>query len=245
MKKLFQRIGLLLFLVSFSYLANANSENKSVKNNKNTIDETRPVTGFSGVSSAGSYHIFISMGSTESLRLEGDAEDIAEVETKVENGVLKISRKNKLNRKSWTRTHNVNIYIEAKTINSLTLAGSGDINVSGTIHTEKLTNTISGSGSISLEMNVRNYVALISGSGEIKAAGKAEKSLVSIAGSGEFHGESLKSDEADLKLSGSGDIDIFVNKNLKAAISGSGDIRYGGNPNVSYTKSGSGSISKL
>lgn len=239
MKKLFTLIILGLVLISSSNPAKASSLNDKI------IDEKRAISSFSGIASAGSFDVYITMGDSENLRLEGEAEDISQIITKVENGVLKISRKKSINNRAWTNINKVSIYIEAKTINSLVLAGSGDIEVRGTIITEKLTNTISGSGSISLDMNVKNYVALISGSGEIEASGKSEKSLISIAGSGEFDGENLKSDDADVKLSGSGDIDIYVNKNLKAAISGSGDIRYGGNPNVSYTKSGSGNISKL
>lgn len=245
MKKLFQGLTILLFVVTISNLASAGTEKNSLKYNKNTIDETRAVAGFSGVSSAGSYNIFITMGTSESLRLEGSPEVISEIETKVENGILKISKKRTLNKKTWTNTERVDIYIEAKTLHNLTVVGSGEIEVTGVVNATKLTNTITGSGSISLEMNTKNYVALISGSGEIYAKGKSENTSVSITGSGDFEGTKLESEIAKARISGSGDIILKVNKDLDALISGSGNIKYGGNPNVKYSKSGSGDISKL
>lgn len=245
MKKLSQKLTILLFVVSISNLVSANSKVKTLQNNKNTIDETRSVAGFSGVTSTGSYNIFITMGSNESLRLEGDDEVISQIETKVENGILKISKKKTLNKKSWMSAERVDIYIEAKTLHSLTVVGSGEIEVAGVVNATKLTNTITGSGSISLEMNAKNYVALISGSGEIYAKGKSENTSVTITGSGNFEGTKLESEMANAKISGSGDIELTVNKNLDALISGSGNIKYGGNPSVKYSKAGSGNISKL
>lgn len=244
MKKLVQGFTIILFVATISNLAIACTGNLQLKSNENILDENRTVAGFSGVSSAGNYSIFITMGNTESLRLEGKADVISEIETKVENGVLKISKKKSLNKKSWSSTERVNIYIEAKTLHSLAVVGSGDIEVAGLINATKLTNTISGSGNISLEMSAKNYVALISGSGEIEAKGKSENTSITIAGSGDFKGKELESDLANAKISGSGNIVLTVNKNLDALISGSGDIKYAGNPSVKYSKSGSGNISK-
>jgi hypothetical protein len=244
MKKLLQGFTIILFVATISNLAIAYTGDISLKSNENTIDENRIVAGFSGVSSAGNYSIFITMGNTESLRLEGKADVISEIETKVENGILKINKKKSLNKKTWSSSERVNVYIEAKTLHSLAVLGSGDIEVEGQINATKLTNTISGSGNISLEMNAKNYVALISGSGKIEARGKSENTTITIAGSGDFKGKDLESDLANAKISGSGNIVLTVNKNLDALISGSGDIKYAGNPSVKYSKSGSGNISK-
>jgi hypothetical protein len=245
MKKIIKGLTIMLFLVAISNFALACTGNISIGNSENIVDENRTVAGFSGVSSAGNYNVYITMGASESLRLEGNADVISEIETKIENGILKISKKKTLNKKTWKSTERVDIYIEAKTLHSLIVLGSGDIQVTGLVNASKLTNTISGSGSISLEMDAKNYVALISGSGEIKASGKSQNTSITIAGSGDFEGANLNSEIANVKISGSGDIVLTVNKNLDALVSGSGDVKYGGNPSVKYSKSGSGNISKL
>ncbi|WP_291404456.1 head GIN domain-containing protein [Daejeonella sp.] len=244
MKKIIKGLTFMLFVVAISNFALACTGTFSIGSTANIVDENRTVAGFSGVSSAGNYNVYITMGTSESLRLEGNAEVISEIETRIENGILKIGRKKTLNKRTWKSTERIDIYIEAKTLHSLTVVGSGDIQVSGLVNSTKLTNTISGSGNITLEMDAENYVALISGSGKIDAKGKSENTSITIAGSGNFMGKNLQSEIANAKISGSGDIEIHVNKNLDALISGSGNIKYAGNPSVKYTKSGSGNISK-
>jgi hypothetical protein len=184
------------------------------------------------------------MGNKESLRLEGSSDIISQIETKVDNGTLKIRNKKKVNMKSWNIGEKVNIYIEARTLHGITLSGSGDIEVRGSVKSTELTNTISGSGSISQSMDVENYVAIISGSGKIYAKGKADNAKITIAGSGNFEGERFQTTNSSAKVSGSGNITISADKNLEALMSGSGNIRYSGNPSVKSTKSGSGSISR-
>ena len=244
MKKSLLYLAITLLMATAANLAIANSLITLVKNNASKLDESRTVSGFSGITSSGSYAIFITMGDKESLLLEGSSEMINQIETKVENGILKIRNKKQMNWRSWNSAEKVSIYIEARTLHGITLSGSGDIEVSGTIKSTELRNTISGSGSISQSMDAENFVAVISGSGKINAKGKAENVKATIAGSGNFEGKELQTSNSNVKISGSGNITITADKYLEALISGSGNIRYGGNPSVKYTKSGSGSIAK-
>lgn len=244
MKKSLIYLVLTLLMATAANLAIANSLITLVKSNASISDESRTVSGFSGITSSGSYTIFITMGDKESLRLEGSSAMINQIETKVENGILKIRNKKQMNWRSWNSGGKVTIYIEARTLHGITLSGSGDIDVSGTVKSTGLTNTISGSGSISQSMDAENFVAIISGSGKIIAKGKAENAKITIAGSGNFEGKELQTSNSTVKISGSGNITIATDKYLEALISGSGNIRYGGNPSVKYTKSGSGSISR-
>ncbi len=238
-------LALLVFLVASAQL-DASSALITVVNSKKAVsDETRNVSGFNGISSAGSYNVIITMGNTEGLKLEGDTEQISEIETVVEDGTLKI--RNKKRSGSWNRgwTSKVNIYVNAKSLKSITLSGSGDIDVKGTVKSTDVTTTLSGSGSISLTVDATNYAATISGSGEIEVKGKTENAKINVNGSGDFEGDGLRTSVASARMSGSGDISINADKDLEAAMSGSGNIRYGGNANVKSTKSGSGRISKL
>jgi len=244
MKKSLRYFALALLMAITADLVSANTLITVVKSNKGRSDQNRTVSGFSAISSSGSYNVFITMSNKESLRLEGSTEIISQIETKVENGILKIRNKKQINMRSWNSGGKVNIYIEAKTLHGITLSGSGDIDVSGTIKSTELTNTISGSGSISQSMDVENFVAIISGSGKINAKGKAKNAKINIAGSGDFEGKGLQTTNASAKVSGSGNITISADKSLDALMSGSGNIRYSGNPSIKSTKSGSGSISR-
>ena len=244
MKHLRKFITLALFIVAGSELTVANTKVTVAESKIIRTDDERQVSGFSGITISGRHNVYITMGNTESLRLEGDATAINEIETKVEDGVLKIRNKKQMNTRSWNNTGKVNIYIQAKSLNNLVLSGSGNVEVNGKVKSANLSNTISGSGSIEVSMEVENYSAVISGSGEISAKGYAKNAKITIAGSGDFDGHNLKTSNSSAKVSGSGDISIIADKKLDAVVSGSGDIRYSGNATVNSTKSGSGNISK-
>lgn len=244
MKHFKKYLTLALIIAAGSEFTSANIKSTVVNSRIIKTDDERQVSGFSGITVSGRHNVYITMANTESLRLEGDADAINEIETKVENGVLKIRNKKQMNNRSWNNTGKVNIYIQAKSLNSLVLSGSGNVEVTGKVKTASLNNTISGSGSITVNMDVENYNAVISGSGEVSAKGFAKNAKITISGSGDFDGRNLKTSNANAKVSGSGDISIIADKQLDAAMSGSGDIKYSGNASVNFTKSGSGNISK-
>ena len=245
MKKSFYALALAALFISITHISSTASTLVRILKSRSLSDDERSVSGFKGISSSGSYNVRITMGNKESLRLEGDDEVIKEIETVVENGILKIRNKKHDNWNWRSARGKVTIYISAKALNSITLSGSGNISVNGLVKASRLTNTLSGSGSISLTADADEYIGTISGSGEIEVRGNADKASIKIGGSGDFEGQNFKTSVADIQVSGSGNVKISVDKTLNAAVSGSGDILYSGNAKVSKTKSGSGSITRL
>jgi hypothetical protein len=238
MKTLFASFGWLLLLLPIVSVAGSRTILNASGNNSGT--EKRSVSNFTGISSSGAYDVFVKMGTTEDLRLEGDEDAIKNTETKVENGILKI-RNIKSSGWNWTR-EKVRIYISAKTLNTLSVSGSGDMEVNGVIKATLLNTQVSGSGNIQLNVDASNFNAAISGSGGINASGSASVSNLAISGSGGFDGKNLKTDVTSVKVSGSGNATVSVEKELNAKLSGSGNIRYTGNPKVNQSKSGSGCV---
>lgn len=206
-------------------------------------DETRTIDAFHSISNSGSIVVNVRFGEHESVRLEGDAKAIEEIETVVEGGTLKIRYKSKVSiRQNWER---VTAYVTARRIEALSQSGSGSITVVGKLKANELNASLSGSGHVVFESDVDVCNASLSGSGRITANGRATKSNVSISGSGRFDGRELKSQSANLKISGSGTIAIHANDQLDASVSGSGSIRYSGNAKANFKKSGSGSLRKI
>lgn len=247
MKKLTFSIALSALLVSAS-LAGSSAHTLLIINSSKKVlsTEDRQVSGFNGISSSGNFDVVIKMGSKESLKLEGDPELLKEIETVVENGILKIRNKKNNNGWNWKKSlGKVTVFVEAKSLNSIGLSGSGNVKVEGTVKSDKLTNAISGSGNVHLTADANEYFCNISGSGELVISGKAKQASIKISGSGNFEGRNFSASDADVKVSGSGNVNIKAEKSLDAAVSGSGNIRYGGNARVNKTSSGSGSISKM
>ena len=242
MKTLFASFGWLLLLLPFISLAGTRTLLHST--NRIVSSEERTVNNFSGVSSSGSYDVYIRMGTKEELRLEGDGDIIKHIETRVENGILKIRHTQSKRGWNWSR-EKVKIYITAKTIKNLTISGSGSVEVSGTIREEKLSTQVSGSGSMRMNIQAKTLNAAVSGSGSLRVSGSANDANISLSGSGEFKGKELKTSTTAIKVSGSGNATVYTVKQLNASLSGSGNISYSGNPQVNQRKSGSGRISRL
>jgi hypothetical protein len=241
MKKIFSSLGWILLLLPLISVAGARTA--IAINEKIAIDEDREVSGFTGVASSGPFDVYIKLGSKESLRLEGDEEVIVDVVTKVEKGILLVHmKKNKIIRNF---NHKVKVYITAQSLESLTVSGSGNMQVDGRIKADDFAATVSGSGNLDMILECDNLAASISGSGRINTSGSSDNAHIVISGSGNFDGKKFETNEADIKVSGSGNASIHADDSLSAILSGSGNIRYSGNAKVNLIKSGSGGVRKI
>lgn len=240
-----KKFSLILTFALFGLAAISRAEKPIRISVSNLHDEERKVSNFTGIGISGPLKVYVKIGNTESLRLEGDQEGIDELITEVKNGSLNI-RPKKQNSNNWFGRSNSKItaYITVKKLTSLAMAGSGSIEVENTVNADEFNAAISGSGSIKATINAKSLEAAISGSGKLSFSGKAKKSDVAISGSGSFSGSSLSSDDVNAHISGSGNIYINAEKTINAAIGGSGNVNYTGNPTVTKAIGGSGKVRK-
>jgi hypothetical protein len=210
--------------------------------------EDRHLTGFHAVDVGGSFDVYITQGSSESVKVEAPEEIIDRIITEVDNGVLKIYNKNDRNFHFGDLFGNhkkIVVYVAAKDLNAIAVSGSGDVYFKEGIRANSLRLKVSGSGDMYGRVEVKTLESGISGSGDVKLAGRAENSAVSVSGSGDFEARGLATVNTIVHVSGSGDASINASNSVSASVSGSGDVRYtGGARNVSASKSGSGDVSR-
>ena len=182
------------------------------------------------------YHV----SSEYKVVLSTDSNLIEFVETEVIDDVLVI----KTQKGSYSFTEfTANVY--CPTLKGVDISGSGDFLSKDIIQTPKFEININGSGDIKGKFEVNTFIANIRGSGEIKLSGNTDELKLSISGSGDFEGEKFISNHAEIKINGSGDVDIHVNESLNVQIYGSGDVRYSGKPTaVNHSIFGSGEVIK-
>ncbi|RZK78668.1 MAG: DUF2807 domain-containing protein [Pedobacter sp.] len=212
---------------------------------KNAHDE-RTVKNFTGVAAGGPIEVIITIGNTESLKFEGDAEAIATLVSEVKGNVLIIRPKTSWT--SWSHKYEgkkIVAHVSAKDITSLTMSGDGSIQVKGTVLAQELTTTLSGSGNINANIDTDKLTSVLSGSGNLNLTGKADKASVTVSGSAKFNGKTLAMDDLNTRISGSGSVNVKVDSNIKALISGSGHVYYSGNPSIEQRVLGSGGVSKI
>jgi hypothetical protein len=204
--------------------------------------ETRGVSGFHGVDMQAPMNLRIVQGDAEGLVIEGDEDLVAEVETRVENGVLRILLRKRIN---FVRNNNLRGVLTARRIDSVVLAGSGDITAAA-LRGDRVDARISGSGDLRVDQVEAGRVeAAISGSGTMRLEGKAPQGLVRISGSGDIHAEGLEARELEVSITGSGSARVWATSQLGVRITGAGDVRYRGEPRVERSILGAGSIGRL
>jgi hypothetical protein len=82
----------------------------------------------------------------------------------------------------------------------------------------------------------------ISSSGSVTIQGMANSLVLHVSSSGDFQGANLQLQDANVTLSSSGDVTLWVIKNLDANLSSSGNVTYYGNPSTSQHTSSSGRL---
>jgi Putative auto-transporter adhesin, head GIN domain len=221
-------------IVAGFFLLTGNSFGQSV------VKETRDVSGFTGVSFGLAGDLVIKFGSSCNVVLEGDSKYIKDIETVVRNGKLVIRRDNF----GMFNNEKVNVYITMQEVKSLGLSGSGRAAVEGTVKTDVLELSVSGSGKISIPEVFSNEMnCSISGSGDINVvSGQVGKADLSISGSGGYVGDNVVIKDFRAGISGSGSCSCNVSESLNASISGSGNVVYSGNPKINVRSSGSGHV---
>jgi Putative auto-transporter adhesin, head GIN domain len=207
-----------------------------------SAQESRSVSGFNAVASAGPFNVHIKMDGNESVKVDADADLINDIETVVEGNTLKIRFKDH----EWRHRniHKAEIYVEAKSLNSLINSGSGSVQVDGTISANDFKAVLSGSGNISTAVKSESLHAVISGSGSIKLSGSTGEADMVVTGSGEIEGKNLKSESVVATITGSGNIYIEADKSVVGRITGSGSVIYSGNASVTSHTTGSGRVTK-
>ena len=204
--------------------------------------ETRAVSAFTAIALAASLKVDVVQGAAERLVLEGDERALADLETVVEQGVLKIRTRSHTDVPGMSK---VRAQVSAKTIDALRIAGSGDITAAA-LRAPSLKIAVSGSGHVRIgELTSTTLEVAVSGSGDVLLGGKADSVSTSIAGSGDVKAGKLEARTARVSIAGSGDVTLYARESLTVSIVGSGDVRFYGDPEVKRSVIGSGNVRRL
>jgi hypothetical protein len=210
--------------------------------------QERELPSFHSIVAYGSANIYLTQGPRKVAVSAADPEDVAAIETVVENGVLKIRVKTE---QRWWKAGKMydrrfTVFVSEEAVQSVVLSGSGKLHVDMPSKAEELSVRLSGSGNVTGNVQLRTLKCILNGSGNIRLTGSCDKARFVTSGSGNIQVANLQLDYCTLEMSGSGNADVHVRKELDATISGPGNIRYKGDGKlVRAQSSGSGRIQKV
>jgi hypothetical protein len=227
--------------------------------------ETRKVDSFTKISFRHSGKLYLKQGSPQKVEIEGDEDIIRDIETDVDGDRLIIGRPGKWFDWSSHSEDRIIVYITVPEIDGLSVSGSGDIIGQTKITTDDIKLNVSGSGSMTVEVEVRGELeADVSGSGDMDVKGKCRNFNSDVSGSGGVRLALNVTEHADFGVSGSGKIAAtgtsesvrtgisgsgkvmaadFETNRCEVRISGSGDVQIGVRNELDANISGSGSVS--
>jgi len=180
--------------------------------------ETRILGEFHSIVSTIFADILISQGPEEDVIVEAQQNILNELKTEVVNGELRLT----LNR--CINIHQaLKVYITIPEIRSLALKGVGDIIAQNNFNLTNLNLTLTGVGNFILQGTSTTLNIISTGVGNVNAF-------------------ALNSDVCDVKITGVGNIEVFVNDELNVTTSGSGSVFYKGNPSITSIITGTGGV---
>lgn len=214
--------------------------NDCVEGSGKIISAKLNVGEFTGIKAVGSMKVYVTQGDTPALRIEADDNIMNHLEPHITGGDLTFNTEGCL-----SPSRPIAVYVTMKSVERLSLNGSGSIIGETPVTSPKLAVELNGSGKVQLQANVEHVGIAINGSGTVSLGGSANHVNAHIEGSGDVHGYNLRAINTTAVIEGSGDIETTTMNILDATIKGSGDIFYKGNPEtVKQNISGSGSLKK-
>ena len=170
--------------------------------------ETRNLSGYTSIHIDGVSTINFTQGDDWACRVEGRAEEVADLVTTVKNGTLTIGHKDK-KRKSRRGT---DIYLTAPRLEAVTFDGVGQFNCEKTLNADDIRFTIDGVGALHIEdlrcrsvkleidgvgkgnvhVDCETLNALIDGVGTMTLSGHADHANIKKDGIGHFSTRRLK-----------------------------------------------------
>jgi hypothetical protein len=218
---------------------------RTVTGSGTLVEETREVSGFTGVELAlatlGNLHIEV--GEEEALRIEAEDNLMRYIDTEVRGDTLHIeSPKNVV----LIPKSRVDLYLTVKELDTIGVSGAASVDTPD-LEATRFAVTISGAGDVDVDgLEADSLEVDISGAGDVYIEeGAVEEQEIIVSGGGNYQARGLESAEADIRLSGVGSATVRVRDRLKVKISGAGQVRYVGNPTVEEDISGVGSIEQI
>jgi hypothetical protein len=235
----------LLIIVFFSGITLVSCRfvgNESIRGNSSVTSETRSVSGFSGIEVGGAMDVYLMQDSITGVKIETDQNLMEYIQTGVKDNTLEIRSERGFNLRP---SRKIKVYVSSPDIRYIEASGACNIIGQNTISGNDLIEIrLSGASNITMNVKAPAVDSKLSGAGTISLSGETKDFSASGSGSTDIKCFDLKAENTKVKITGSGDAEVFASVNLDVRVSGAGSVRYRGNPSIDQHISGAGNVKK-
>lgn len=206
------------------------------------VEESRAVTGVSGVNMGSEGNVFVRLGSPEGLVVRGDDNLLSRVRTEVQSGILRIRTETGIDIRPSVP---IEFHLTVSRLALVELSGAGNIR-GDDLDVGRLDVDLNGVGDIELfGLRADTIVARSSGVGDLTLSGVADRQSVYHEALGDYDAGQLQSRVAEVECRRGGSATVRVSDRLDATIRGAGSVYYIGDPEVHATVTGSGNVVRI
>lgn len=202
--------------------------------------QTRPITGFHGVSVSSGIDLYLTQKNTEEVFVEADSEDMDKIITKVEDGILKIYIKEK----SWWgdgwNKRQRKVYVSFKILDKLHASAGSDVYSTSVLKLDNVDIEASSGSDIKIELEANEVHVGSSSGSDISLKGKAKSIRADASSGSDIKAGDFETQKCSAHVSSGADIRVNVTEELDAHASSGGDISYSGNPKSKNINKSSG-----
>ena len=213
--------------------------------NGNVTTEDRTVTGdFNKVKGSSGLDIFLSKGSTASIRVEADENLHELISTEITNGKLHVKT---ITNHNIGKAKSKKVFVTYVTLEEVGASSGADVIVNGTLEAENLTLDASSGADLEADVFAKNLYLDCSSGADIKVSGKASELSADASSGSDIKAKDLLVVNCKAEVSSGADITVNVKERLEVDASSGGDVNYYGNPSAVKTSDNksAGSVRKM
>jgi hypothetical protein len=204
-------------------------------------DETqiRKVENFNAIKVSTGIDLYLTMGSSEEVKIVADDDIIDDLKTEVKDGTLHIYVKQN-NWFNWGGNKTRKAYVTVTELVALHASSGSDVRSENTIKGESLEVKASSGSDVALDVFYKNLSVDTSSGSDAKISGRVKTLKAESSSGSDIKAEGLEAQIGKLRASSGSDITVTVTDELYARASSGSDIKYYGNPQIRDTDESSG-----
>ncbi len=209
--------------------------NQGISGNGHVVDETRDISGFTGVHVSTGIDVYLSQGNQFEVVVEAD-ENLQDVILTEVNGNMLVVKTDHVNIRS---AKSKRVHVTLPELTELKISSAGDCVGQTPFTCDDLRLSISSAGDLTLEVEADRIDLDISSSGDARLAGSADEFNVRLSSAGDLNAFDLVAAKVDVDVSSAGDARVHATEEISMNASSAGNIYYRGDARVIHSRSSS------
>ena len=201
--------------------------------------EDRDVPAFHSVQIASGIHGTVEIGPRRPVHLEADEKLLRLVETRVENGILKVSF---LPHTSWSGDSEVTVAIQTPELRSLGASGGSVVRATFTRGAETGIQASGGSEIRARGVDAQDLSIQGSGGSQLDVQGRADTLDLQMSGGTQLHGRDLAVKDVSVQASGGSQGEFRASGSIRGQLSGGSELHVSGGARAKVATSGGSAI---